>query len=203
MHFLRAVVNCNFCTKWSVQYICPEDHRILIQVLKCFLLLSFFLEFKQLSPDSAKFMSQTFRLCRRCTLKADIQNHPCYYERGSCSINLFQRKKCFLVLSTGAAIRGWLGFSPAHLQARTYIWQAWIWFTLKLELHSLLSLIFAHDRGTLRFSLFLQVFCFARTKPFWEQESAFELSCICTRARSLALRIQSSLLTSEDLNAWN
>lgn len=44
MHFLRAMVNGNFCTKWPVQYNCPEDcgvagGKILIQVIKCILLL--------------------------------------------------------------------------------------------------------------------------------------------------------------------
>lgn len=81
--------------------------------------------------------------------------------------------------------------------------EAWIWFMLKLEWHSLLSLTFAQDGGTVETSLFLQDFSFVITKPLWGQQFAFELSCICTRARSLAWWIQKGPLNSKDFNTYN
>lgn len=73
MHFLRAMVNGNFCTKmtcavqlsWGLRCGWWENSD---SSYKMYFTPTSILQFKGLSQDSARFMLQAFRFCRHCIL---------------------------------------------------------------------------------------------------------------------------------------
>ena len=81
------------------------------------------LEFENLSPDSAQFTSQSFSFSRHHVLGADMQNPALLttVKSGAVGCVHFSEKRCCLFLRTSAASCGWLGHSPAYLQATIQI----------------------------------------------------------------------------------